>query len=89
MNEREMRVFTVVAELAPTDSYGVWRRLPLRLSAGSINVALNSLEEAGYIRSAYGAPDALRGGLQRRMLYLTEAGRAALEELKQTPAGPA
>jgi PadR family transcriptional regulator, regulatory protein PadR len=48
------------------------------VARGSVYVALDRLEEKGYLVSRAGEPTAQRGGRAPRLVALTEAGRVAL-----------
>ena len=55
-----------------------------RIALGSVYAALDRLERRGYLRSAFGAATAQRGGRRKRLFEATPAGVRALRELKRT-----
>lgn len=52
-------------------------------SSGSVSTVLDRLETKGFLTSEYRAGGERRGGRPRRVVSLTEAGRAALVETQR------
>jgi DNA-binding PadR family transcriptional regulator len=50
----------------------------VRLSRGTIYVTLDRLEQKGFVRSAFSAPQPVRGGKSRRLFEVTRDGMRAL-----------
>ena len=75
--------------LLDKDAYGVSiqevlnERMKRSISRGALQTALTRLEEKGYIKSAYGAPTAERGGRRKRFYEVSNTGLATLKEAKE------
>lgn len=50
-----------------------------KISIGAMHSTLNRLEGKGFLKSAMGAPSAIRGGRRKRIYTITAEGQQALE----------
>ena len=84
---QEIVLLTII--LLHPNAYGVTiqeeieKRTGRKISRGALHSALTRLREKGYIGSRFGGSTAQRGGRRKRFYHITNAGRAALEEVKQ------
>lgn len=72
------------------DAYGVTIKREVNrdgkrsISRGALHTALTRLEEKGLLRSSQGASSQLRGGRPKRHYEVTNRGKSALHEAKET-----
>ena len=57
------------------------KRLKRKVSIGSLQTTLQSLEKKGVLNSEFGEATKIRGGTGKRYFTVTEFGRSALEQL--------
>lgn len=85
LGEFEQLILLALARLG-TDAYGVTIREVLvertgrQTSFGAIYSTLRRLEQKGLVESAWGEPEAVRGGRAKKLVALTPRGKAALRE---------
>jgi DNA-binding PadR family transcriptional regulator len=83
LGELEQLVMLAIGRL-DADAYAVSirdeieTRTGIALGRGSVYVTLDRLERKGFLRSAFGAPTAARGGKAKRCFTLTASGKRAL-----------
>ena len=88
LGEFEQMLLLVAMQLGD-DAYGarlgqeLEERVGRRVSRGSIYVTLDRLESKGAITSRMSDPVAERGGRPRRLISVTDAGRAQLSRSRQ------
>ncbi|AEE53547.1 PadR family transcriptional regulator [Haliscomenobacter hydrossis] len=54
------------------------------VNISAVHAALRRLEEKGYVRSEWSEATTQRGGRRKRLFDITQAGRAALEQSRDT-----
>ena len=54
------------------------------VNISAVHAALRRLEEKGYVNSEWSEATAQRGGRRKRLFSITQAGRAALEQSRDT-----
>ena len=59
-------------------------RLNRKVSVGAMRTALSRLEKKGFLESEFGEATAVRGGKRKRYFKVTQAGKAALEQVMET-----
>ncbi len=59
-------------------------RLNRKVSVGAMRTALKRLEKKGFLESEFGEATAVRGGKRKRYFKVTKAGKAALDQVKET-----
>lgn len=59
-------------------------KLNRKVSVGAMRTALSRLEKKGYLKSEMGEATAVRGGKRKRYFKVTQAGKSALEQVRQT-----
>jgi len=62
----------------------VERTTKRRVAMGAVYAALTRLEEKGFVRSALGEAQQMRGGKRRRIYTVTMQGHKAVKELRET-----
>ena len=83
LSELELVVLLAVMRLKD-DAYGVTvmreiaDRTGRRVVRGSVYIALERLEEKGFVSSSVGEPSPVRGGRAKRVYSVTSGGRRAL-----------
>ncbi len=60
------------------------QRLKRKVSVGAMRTALNRLEKKGFLESQFGEATAVRGGKRKRYYKVTQAGKAALDQVRDT-----
>lgn len=63
------------------------QRLHRKVSIGSLQTVLRRLEDKGYLQSELGEATKIRGGKRKRFFYVTQAGKKALQILKDQRMG--
>ena len=92
LGEFEELVLLTVAVLKG-DAYGVQikreleKRLKEKLSVGSIQSALQRMEEKGFLNSAFGEATQKRGGKRKRVYSVTLYAHKILAEIREIRAG--
>jgi len=85
LGEFEQLILLALARLGE-DAYGVTIRETLiertgrQSSFGAIYSTLRRLEHKGLVESAWGEPEAVRGGRAKKLVTLTARGKTALRE---------
>ena len=59
-------------------------RLNRKVSVGAMRTALTRLEKKGFLLSEFGEATAVRGGKRKRYYKVTQAGKAALEYVRES-----
>ncbi len=89
LGEFEEIVLLTVAILYE-DAYGVAikkdieTRLNRNVSVGAMRTALNRLEKKSFLKSHFGEVTKERGGKRKRYFRVTQAGKAALEQVMES-----
>ena len=92
LGEFEEIVLLTVAILH-SEAYGVAiineieERLNRNVSIGALQTVLRRMEKKGYLRSQFGEVTKVRGGKRKRYFTMTNLGRNALENTKDTRLG--
>lgn len=58
-------------------------RLKRNVSVGAMRVALQRLEEKGYLISEFGESTAVRGGKRKKFFRVTPEGKRALDQVRE------
>ncbi|RIV21326.1 PadR family transcriptional regulator [Fibrisoma montanum] len=88
LGEFEEVVLLAVA-IRAGDAYGaavvneIEQQMNRSVNLGAVHSALNRLQEKGLVRSEMGGISAERGGRRKRLYTVTNAGRRALEEVRE------
>lgn len=69
---------------APAITEEILKRTRIEFTRGTVFVALDRLEQKGYLRSYFSDPTPERGGKAKRMFEVTKIGRQALREYDRT-----
>jgi DNA-binding PadR family transcriptional regulator len=89
LGEFEELILTLVAALQD-EAYGaaiaeeLETRIKREANLSAIHVTLYSLEDKGYIKSAFGGSTNERGGRRKRIYTITNAGMAMLKAMKES-----
>lgn len=82
-------VVLLAVDIRTGDAYGasVVNEIELQLSRsvnlGAVHTSLHRLEEKGLVKSEMGGATGERGGRSKRLYRVTNAGRLALEDIRQ------
>ena len=59
-------------------------RLNRKVSVGAMRTALSRLEKKGFLQSQFGESTAVRGGKRKRYFKVTQAGKSALDQVRES-----
>lgn len=59
-------------------------RLNRKVSVGAMRTALSRLEKKGLLKSEFGEATAVRGGKRKRYFKVTQAGKSALDQVRES-----